>query len=163
MIYRFSQVQPAQSQSLLHSQEQAIESIGLHMSANTTEITCFTHEGPISTVSGKPLILVDQFTYLGSNISSTESNINIHLAKAWIAIDRLSIISKSDVFDKIKRDFFQAVAVSILLYECTTWTLAKRIGKMLNRYYTKIHAFLNKYCKQYPTKSSYMATCLPPK
>ena len=29
----------------------------------------------------KPLKLVDQFIYLGSNISSTESDVNIHIEK----------------------------------------------------------------------------------
>ena len=69
--------------------------------------------------------LVDQFTYLGSNISSTE----IYLAKVWNVFDRLSIIWKSNPSDKIKWDFFQAVAASILLYGCTTETLTKRIEK----------------------------------
>ena len=54
---------------------------------------------------GEPLILVDKFMYLGSSISSTESDVNIRLAKAWTAIDRLSIIWKSGLSDKIKRDF----------------------------------------------------------
>ena len=31
--------------------------------------------------------------------------------------------------DKIKRNFFQAVIVPILLYGCTSWTLTKRIEK----------------------------------
>ena len=36
--------------------------------------------------------LVDKYTCLGSSVSSTESDINIRLAKAWTAIDWLSII-----------------------------------------------------------------------
>ena len=44
-----------------------------------------------------------KFKMLRHNISSTESDINI--GKAWTAIDRLSIIWKSDLFDKIKQDF----------------------------------------------------------
>ena len=47
-------------------------------------------------------------------------------AKAWTGIDRLSIIRKSDLFDKIKCNFFQAAVVSIILNECTTWTLTNR-------------------------------------
>ena len=43
--------------------------------------------------------------------------------KAWAAIDRLSIIWKSDLTDKMKRSFFQAAVISLLLYGCTTWTL----------------------------------------
>ena len=49
---------------------------------------------------------VDSLTYLGSSVSSTEKDINMQLAKAWIAIDRLLIIWKSDWTDKIKRSFF---------------------------------------------------------
>ena len=72
-----------------------------------------------STLSSKPLKLVDRFTYFGSNISSTESD-NIYLGKKWITIDRLLIIWKSDIYDKMKLHFFQALAVSVLLYGCTT-------------------------------------------
>ena len=46
--------------------------------------------------------------------------------KAWTAIDRLSILWKSDLTDKMKRSFFQAAVLSILLYGCTTWTQARR-------------------------------------
>ena len=55
-------------------------------------------------------------TYLGSSVSSTENDIDTRLTKAWTAIDRLSIIWKSDLTDKMKRSFFQAAVVSILLY-----------------------------------------------
>ena len=33
--------------------------------------------------------LVDQFTYLGSNISSAESNVNIRMRRVWTIIERL--------------------------------------------------------------------------
>ena len=63
-----------------------------------------------STLNNKILKLVDQSTYLGSNISSIESNVNICIGKAWTAIDR-STIWKSNPSDKIKQEFFQVVAV----------------------------------------------------
>ncbi len=59
----------------------------------------------------------------------------MRLAKAWTAIDRLSVIWKSDLTDKIKPSFFQAVVVSILLYRCTTWMLTKRTEKKLDGNY----------------------------
>ena len=62
------------------------------------------------------LKLDDHFTFLDSNISSTENDVNIHVAKAWAAIDTLSTLWKSDLLDKIKREFFRVVAVSVLLY-----------------------------------------------
>ena len=36
----------------------------------------------------------------------------------------------------MKRSFFQAAVVSILLYGCTTWTLNKRLEKKLDGNYT---------------------------
>ena len=71
---------------------------------------CFEWERTIST-SDKSLKLVDKFIYFGSNISSTESDVNIYLAKVWTAINRLSTIWKSDLSVNIKQDFFQAMVV----------------------------------------------------
>ena len=56
------------------------------MNANKTEYMCFKWEGTISTLSGRSLKLVDKFKYFGSNVSSTESDINIYPVKAWTAI-----------------------------------------------------------------------------
>ena len=45
----------------------------------------------------------------------------------------------------MKRSFFQAAVVSMLLYGCTTWTLAKRLEKKLDGNYTRmLRAILNK-------------------
>ena len=38
-----------------------------------------------------------------------------------------------DYFDKIELEFLQAVAVSLLLYSCTTWTLTTRLEKKLRK------------------------------
>ena len=88
--------------------------------AEKTEFMCFNQDGDISSLNGSPQKLVDLFEYLGSNISSTESSINICIGKAWTAIDMLMAIWKSDHSEKIKQEFFQAVVVSILLYGSTT-------------------------------------------
>ena len=107
----------------------------------------------IATLDGASLKLVDKFTYLGSSISSTEKDIDTRLTKAWTAIDRLSIIWKSDLTDKMKRSFFQAAVVSILLYGCTTWTLTKRLERRLDGNYTRmLRAVLNKSWRQHPTR-----------
>ena len=114
---------------------------------------CFNQTGDISTQDGTSLKLVDEFTHLGSSVSSTEIDIDIRLTKAWKAIDKLSIIWKSDLADKMKRSFFQAVVVSILLYGCTTWTLTKRTEKKIDGNYTRtLRAMLNKSWRQHPTK-----------
>ena len=114
---------------------------------------CYNQTGDIPTLDGTPLKLVDKFTYLGSSVSSTEKDIDTGLTKAWSAINRLSIIWKSDLTDKMKRSFFQAAVTSILLYGCTTWTLTKRLEKKLDGNYTRmLRAILNKSWRQHPTR-----------
>ena len=53
----------------------------------------------IATLNDKFLESKDQFTYLGSNISSTESDVNICIEKAWTAVDKLTTTRKSSLFD----------------------------------------------------------------
>ena len=53
----------------------------------------------------------------------------------------------------MKRSFFQAAVASILLYECTTWTLTKRLEKKRDGNYTRmLRAILNKSWWQHPTR-----------
>ena len=144
---------PNQAETLLHSLERAAAGIGLHVNAHKTEYMCFNQTGDISTLEGTSLKLVDKFTYLGSSVSSTEKDIDMRLTKAWTAIDKLSTIGKSDLTDKIKRSFFQAAVVLILLYGCTTLTLTKRLEKKLDSNYTRmLRAILNKSWWQHPTR-----------
>ena len=99
---------------------------------------------------------------LGSSVSSTEKDIGTRLTKACTAIDRLSIIWKSNLTDKMKRSFFQAVVVSILLYGCTTWTLTKRLEKKLDSNYTRmLRAILNRSWQQHPIRRQ-LYSHLPP-
>ena len=114
---------------------------------------CYNHTGDISTLDGTSLKQVDKFSYLGSSVSSTEKDINMLLTKAWTTIDRLLIIWKSNLTDKMKHSFFQAAVVSILLYGCTTWTLTKRLEKKLDGNYTRmLRAIMNKSWRQHPLR-----------
>ena len=117
----------ARAKSFLNSLRQAAGGIGLHMTADKTEYMCFSKRGDISTLNDGSLKLVATFIDIENSISSTENEINKGVAKTYKAIDRLSVMWKSDLSDKIKRDFFQATAMSILLYGYTTWRLTKRI------------------------------------
>ena len=61
------------AEKLLHSLEEAAAGIGLY-------------------VNGTSLKEVDHFSYLGSDISSTEKDVMIRIAKAWSALDKLRTI-----------------------------------------------------------------------
>ena len=144
---------PAQAETLLHSLERATADTGLHFNADKMEYTSFNQTVDISTLNGCSMKLVDNFTNLGSSVSTAETDIDKWLTKAWTALDRLSAIWMSDLTDKIKCSFFQAAVVSILLYGCTIWTLTERMEKMLDGNYTRmLRAILHKSSRQHPTK-----------
>ena len=81
-----------------------------------------------------------------------------HMYKQDLAFDsllnhwQLSIICKSDLTNKMKRSYFQAAVVSILLYGCTTWKQTKWLEKKLDGNYTVFRAILNKSWRQHPTR-----------
>ena len=129
---------PAQAETLLHSLERAAAGIGLHVNAHNTEYMCFNQAGNIYTLKDSTLKLVEMFTYLGSSVSSTETDMNMRLGKAWAVNDRLWVMWKSDLTDKMEHSFFQAAIVWILLYGCTTWTLTKRMEKKVNGNYSRM-------------------------
>ena len=96
---------------------------------------------------------MDKFTYLGSSVSSTENYINTPLAKVLTAIDRLSVMWKSDLSNKIKYNFLQEAVMSVLLYGGTTWMLTKCMEKKLDSICTRmLQAILNKSWRQHPIK-----------
>ena len=107
---------PAQAETLLRNLERAAAGIHLHVNEHKTEYMCFNQIGDISTLNRSPLKLVDKFTNLGSSVSSTETDTDTRLTKTWTAIDRLSVIWKSDLTDEMKHSFFQAAIVSIQHY-----------------------------------------------
>ena len=122
----------------------------------------FNREGAISTLNSRSADISILFHKLGRSVSSTEYDVNISQLKAWTAIDKLSIIWKSDVSDKIKRYVFQAVVVSVLLNVWTIWMLTKRIEKKLDCNSTRILQIILKPIPQ-ETTASYLLSLKPSK
>ena len=98
------------TKSLLHSLEKAARGIGLYVNSDKTESMCFILDSTISTLDDKSLKLVGKFKF---------SVAISHLQKVMptYTIDRLSIKWNSG---KIKQKFFHYIAISVLLYDCTT-------------------------------------------
>ena len=127
---------PAQAETLLYCLERAAAGIDLHVNAQETEYMGFNQTGDISTLNGSFLKLVDKSTYLGSSVSSTEKYTDKQLTKAWTALDRLSAIWKSDPTDKMKRSFFQAAVVSILVFKTKSRNVFWRKDRYRKKYLT---------------------------
>ena len=115
------------AQDMLHSLESAAAVVGLHVNAEKTEFMCFNQDGTIMAQDNSQIKKVDNFVYLGSNISSTEKDVQFRIAKAWQALNGLSIVWKSSLSDSLKRAFFRATVQSVLLYGSSTWTLTRHL------------------------------------
>jgi len=72
--------------------------------------------GDIKSLNQTSLKNVTEFNCLGSNIASFEKDVQVRIAKAWGALEKLRPIWKSNLPDKVKRDFFKAVVDSVLIY-----------------------------------------------
>ena len=66
------------------SRSHGIIYICVSVCAQVAELMYFNQDSVILSLSDKSLRLVDQFIYARSNISSTESNVNINTKKAWL-------------------------------------------------------------------------------
>ena len=75
--------------------EQAARSFRLYMNSDETEFMSFNQDGAISSLNGQRLKLVGQSIFLGSNILSTEIDINIRISKEWTDKHWLSIFTNS--------------------------------------------------------------------
>ena len=79
-----------QDESLLQNLEWTVGEIDFYVNENKTDYMCFKQKGAISTLRDKTLELLDLFTCLGSNISSTESNFRTYQVKRLGAINKVS-------------------------------------------------------------------------
>ena len=70
---------------------------------------------------------VNNVTYLGSYIGSTERDIKIRISQALTALNNVNTIWKSKMLDNLKRNFFRSAIESILIYGSITWTLTLTI------------------------------------
>ena len=111
----------ANAVKLLHEIEDAACSIGLYVNADKTKFINYNNNNDtIKTLTGKDIKNVNEFVYLGSNIASTEKDVDTRLGKAWGALNGLGKIWKSDLSLDIKCIFFRAIVESVLIYGATT-------------------------------------------
>ena len=119
---------PTQAEARLHSLERAAAGIGLHINANKTEYMCSSQRSDISTLNVSSLKLVDKFNHQRSSALSTEKDINTQLANALTAMNRLSVIWKSNLTDKM-----YCIISEQRSYGCTTRTLTKPTEEKLEK------------------------------
>ena len=144
---------PEDAEKLLHILEASAANIDLHVNAKKTEYMTFNVNSDIRSLNQTLLKLVEEFIYLGSNIASSEKDVEVRIAKAWAALDKLATIWNSNLPEKTKRDFFRATVELVLIYGSSTWTLTKSLLKRLDGTYTRmLRVVLNISWREHPTK-----------
>ena len=97
---------------------------------------------PHITIGEHALEVVDNFTYLGSCISShlsLDSELNVRIGKAAMAMARLTkrVWDNSLLTINTKMKVYQACVLSTLLYGSETWTLYSRQERRLNAFHMR--------------------------
>ena len=126
------------AEKLLHVLEEKANSVGSRVNIRKTQNFNINTNHKVRSVNGSQLKSVDNYTYLGSEISSVDKEINIRIAKSWSALHKLSSIWKSNLMAILKRNFFRAVVESVLLYGYEAWTLTKKLERKLDGTYTRM-------------------------
>ena len=109
----------------------AIKAFGLTISIKKTEVLCQAAPGttqpePSIMIDGAALKNVENFTYLGSCLSSSgglDTEISCRLSKASSAFGR-RVCRERGITHATKLAVYKAVVLQTLLYGCETWTHA---------------------------------------
>ena len=136
-----------QAQQLLERVEAEAAGVGLMANAKKTKVMSYNQpvEPQIKTNDGSTLEIVNEFTYLGSQMSSSKADIKRRIALAWTSANKLQKFWKSSLSKKFKIDIFRATVESVLLYGCETWTLTKELEKKLDGCYTRLLRYVLGY------------------
>ena len=88
--------------------------------AKKTKVMAFNQaiDPILKTQDGSTLEIVQEFTYLGSQVSSSKADIKRRIALAWSAANKLTKIWKSNMSKQFKINIFRATVESVLLYGC---------------------------------------------
>lgn len=142
-----------EAQLFLLRVEIAVAQIGLHINEDKTEYMMYNQpDGQLVTLNGGDLKQVKDFQYLGSRISSCETDINIRIGKAWAALSKMNVIWKSNMNRQLKISLFRSTVETVLMYGSSTWTLTKTLKQKIDGVYTRmLRSILNINWKSHTT------------
>ena len=119
----------------MNSFADACRRFGLTISIKKTQVMYVPPRGlpytvPVVTVGNETLQAVEQFTYLGSTVSSDcslDAEITNRISKASVAFGALysRLWNIAGVHRETKLKVYHAVVIPSLLYACETWTFTE--------------------------------------
>ena len=130
-------------QQLVTCFSHACKEFGLTISLKKTNVMAQGAETPPNIViDGCPLEVVENFTYLGSTISSSltiDSEINNRIARAATVMAQLKqrVWSNPNLTERTRLRVYHACVLMTLLYGSETWTTYARQEKKLNSFHMR--------------------------
>ena len=107
-------------------------------------------QGDLTGLNYAKLRQADYFQYLGSWIDQTKKDLEIRIANARTASNKLTVVWKSSLSRDLRIRFFKASVESVLLYWSENLTLTTALEKHLDGCHTKIlRAALNVSCNDH--------------
>ena len=130
------------------------------MNSDKTKFMFFKQDSIISILNDNTMKLVEPFAYLGSNISSSESDLNILITNRWTIMDRLSTIWKSLwLKETVNLPSSSHIGTTIWLHHLD---FNEALRKKLNGNYARmLRDVLNKSWKQNPWKQKLYFHLIP--
>ena len=129
------------AQSKLDSLQHYSNQIGLKINTSKTHILDFTTSNDDIKIQNVPLLKVNNFTYLGTNLildGDTSKEILHRIALAAGAFNKLRNIWKSNTLrNTTKLRLFNSNIIPILLYGWESWKATKATDKRLNTFENK--------------------------
>ncbi|CAG9793426.1 unnamed protein product [Diatraea saccharalis] len=108
--------------------------VGLHMNASKTKIMTNSHQVPIK-LEGKNIDYVNQYIYLGKQMSFSKSNnveeVERRIGITWRRFWSLKEILKGNYNINLKKIVLDTCILPSLLYGCQTWTLTDKIKRKI--------------------------------
>ncbi|KAJ4437195.1 hypothetical protein ANN_17330 [Periplaneta americana] len=124
----------ADLKQMLEELDRISKEAGLSMNPEKTKLMTNTSEDRIH-LNGQPLEYVEDYTYLGQNLSfssNSEKEIKRRISMAWKKFWSLKFIL-TDKFQKLslKVETLEKCVLPVLLYGCQTWSLTSKQRRML--------------------------------
>ncbi|CAF0980581.1 unnamed protein product [Brachionus calyciflorus] len=115
--------------------------VGLEINVTKTKVMVINaNKDKKLKINNEDIEVVDEFKYLGSNMSSSEKDMKCRKGQAWSAFRSLEKIWTSKTTSiELKIRIFQASCLSILLYGSETWILDQKLLDELDSYATNCY------------------------
>ena len=118
--------------------------VGLHVNMDKTKFMSVPPtKNDIILPDNTVLQQVDEFRYLGSMMSSAQTDLKVRKSQAWAAYWSMKTIWRSkEVPLSLKINIFQATCIAILLYGSEAWSLTKAMASQLDSFATSCYRYM---------------------